>query len=364
MTIASSPYYEYQESAPTIGEVCLGNSTSYFKGHEQIGCPQNTSGYSPATGWWLAECSKLSYETKAIVACELNKVGFKQITFFDTKGTQAFLAQHPGDGIGNGFAVLAFRGTEKDYADILTDINFFKGKLPEHDCLSPDTVNSKIQKTTSASLGFYAHAGFVCGLHEVWGTGLTRSFQAQYPNVQWSGVQGISNVLQELAPDITLYVTGHSLGGALATIAAYRALEYHSNLHLYTFGSPRVVNQALEQFIDQKLAGRSYRVVHRWDIVSRIPPKIPFLMNYSHIQQLIYFGDKQAHHQKTMPKFLNFAVLSFAILDFGWFFLSQLVSTLLFSGQNEKPFYEPQTTLDHQIQKYSDRLKTEIQTSR
>ena len=52
----------------------------------------------------------------------------------------------------------------------------------------------------------------------------------------------------------TVYITGHSLGGAIATIIAGRLIKDQvadaNRLKLYTFGSPRVGNPAFSQSMD------------------------------------------------------------------------------------------------------------------
>jgi predicted lipase len=63
--------------------------------------------------------------------------------------------------------------------------------------------------------------------------------------------------------------SGHSLGGALATLAAYDLqLEFGfgSNLHCYTFGAPRTGNHAFA-------AESSHLVPETWHIINdRAPP--------------------------------------------------------------------------------------------
>ena len=68
---------------------------------------------------------------------------------------------------------------------------------------------------------------------------------------------------------LPLYITGHSLGGALAVVAAY-ALESDRIAAAYTFGGPRVGNLQFGQRIKPPV----YRVIHASDIVPRLPPGI------------------------------------------------------------------------------------------
>lgn len=76
-------------------------------------------------------------------------------------------------------------------------------------------------------------------------------------------------------PTATLVVTGHSLGGALATIAVLD-LQYNITqnskqpLAAYTFGAPRVGNQALVDSFTQRVPD-SYRFVYGRDLVTHIP---------------------------------------------------------------------------------------------
>ena len=78
-----------------------------------------------------------------------------------------------------------------------------------------------------------------------------------------------------------LFYTGHSLGAALATLALVR---YPANA-LYTFGSPRVGDQA---FVDSLKEQRVYRVVNNKDIVTMVPPSVQQIQ-YRHVGDLYYF---------------------------------------------------------------------------
>jgi hypothetical protein len=75
-----------------------------------------------------------------------------------------------------------------------------------------------------------------------------------------------------------LILTGHSLGGALATLAAFHRPLWTSAL--YTFGCPRVFNGTKAGMFDACLRNRAWRVVHEEDIVARSP-----WLGYRHVGQ-------------------------------------------------------------------------------
>ncbi|KAJ6980679.1 hypothetical protein NC653_024122 [Populus alba x Populus x berolinensis] len=88
-----------------------------------------------------------------------------------------------------------------------------------------------------------------------------------------------------------VYLTGHSLGGALATLLA---LELSSSqlvkrgaisVTMYNFGSPRVGNKKFAEVYNQKVKD-SWRVVNHRDIV----PTVPRLMGYCHVAQPVYLA--------------------------------------------------------------------------
>jgi Lipase (class 3) len=73
--------------------------------------------------------------------------------------------------------------------------------------------------------------------------------------------------------------TGHSLGAALATLAA----SLYTPDSLYTFGSPRVGDQAFVSTL--KTVNTLRRYVNCCDIVTRIPPEP---LNYEHVGSPVY----------------------------------------------------------------------------
>jgi hypothetical protein len=80
-------------------------------------------------------------------------------------------------------------------------------------------------------------------------------------------------------------VTGHSLGGAIAALAAASWAKQKLRA-VYTFGQPAVArDRALEQ-LTNALAGRYHRLVNDADIVPRVPP------GYRHAGHLLHFNSQ------------------------------------------------------------------------
>ncbi|KAI1214653.1 alpha/beta-hydrolase [Annulohypoxylon truncatum] len=79
-------------------------------------------------------------------------------------------------------------------------------------------------------------------------------------------------------PDYKIAFTGHSLGGAVATVAIAYARKQGYAADLYTYGSPRVGNEAFASFVTDQ-AGSEYRVTHLDDPVPRLPP---IVLDYRH----------------------------------------------------------------------------------
>jgi triacylglycerol lipase len=91
----------------------------------------------------------------------------------------------------------------------------------------------------------------------------------------------------------SIVVTGHSLGGAVATIAA---LDMQYNLgqsndlsfSLYTFGSPRVGNEAQVASFNRRVSD-SHRFINGWDIVTRVPRE---WQGYAHVDLAHALGSR------------------------------------------------------------------------
>lgn len=132
--------------------------------------------------------------------------------------------------------VIAFRGTQEP-KDWITDAKFEKDR---------DDANGN---------GAKIHHGFLTAIESVW------------PSiVDWIAERQLQNK--------PLWIAGHSLGGALAALAADRALSLGWTVNgLYTYGQPRVGNKRYIDALAGKLSGRYFRFVNNKDIVTRVPPR-------------------------------------------------------------------------------------------
>ncbi|KND91773.1 Lipase [Tolypocladium ophioglossoides CBS 100239] len=80
-------------------------------------------------------------------------------------------------------------------------------------------------------------------------------------------------------PGYRLVVTGHSLGGAVATLAAAYLGRDGFAADAYTFGAPRVGNDHFASFVSGQPGGQ-WRVTHRNDPIPRLAP---IVLGYRHV---------------------------------------------------------------------------------
>lgn len=112
-----------------------------------------------------------------------------------------------------------------------------------------------------------------------------------FTGIYASARDGIISALARLSPDKPLTVTGHSLGGALATLCAVdlAANTAFSSPSLYTYGSPRVGDPAFAKACSTYVH-KSCRIANLFDLVTYAPPTVYKLPKrdktyyYSHVQ--------------------------------------------------------------------------------
>ncbi|MEA2900060.1 MAG: triacylglycerol lipase [Bradyrhizobium sp.] len=115
-------------------------------------------------------------------------------------------------------------------------------------------------------------------------TTLHSGFQAAVETV-WPAIKA---AIESRAPlEQALFFTGHSLGGALAIIAADRALrelKVRADA-VYTFGSPRTGGAAFFDDYTPELGDSTFRVVHGTDLVAAVPPSL--MGDFRHVGRAI-----------------------------------------------------------------------------
>lgn len=228
-----------------------GSATTYFEVHRDKPFQPDVTSYSRVTAWWLAELCRLIYRqehdevgNKAQAPTRsqiLNEVGLHEISFFNREGTQCALIVPSNTSHGH-FVVLVFRGTNAlaDWADNLKAVSLAD--------LRPEPWPG----------GGRIHAGFREAFERVW--------------------DEIEHHL--VGKHSPLFYTGHSLGAALAVLAASR----HPPTALYTFGSPRVGDK---EFAAAFSDCPTFRVVNNRDVVTTLPPPIH---GFCHVGELHYIA--------------------------------------------------------------------------
>ena len=211
--------------------------------------PRATS-FSMANAQILAQASTVAYQDPGRCAKWATVSGFTgAFDFFDNADTQGFVAES-GDAI-----VVAFRGTQPNRPmDWFVDIRATQGKWDHN-------------------IG-EVHDGFYSALRKVWGVTL--------PNGEVLPRRLVTR------GNKTIWITGHSLGGALAELCAAQAL-FVSNIPVqgvYTFGQPRVGDKSFADAVNNKLGSGIFRFVNDRDIVPRVPL---FSMGFCHYGNQTFF---------------------------------------------------------------------------
>ena len=116
---------------------------------------------------------------------------------------------------------------------------------------------------------------------EWFGHRVHRGFAQAYDSVHY----GIDTIIP---PNAAVIIAGHSLGGALATLAAIRLGLKHTISAVYTFGSPRVGNGPFARRYDALLHDNTFRLVNEGDPV----PHVPWVLGtYRHVGTRVFLHD-------------------------------------------------------------------------
>lgn len=191
--------------------------------------------------WSLARASLVSYRPKSVVTRTVEEWGLKDVKTFgydsddteDFKLTQAYVAWN------DEIVVVTFRGTEtpQDWVN-----------------------NANALFVRDGPFGSSVHSGFRYALHEPYGD--TTLIERLMKEAEELGEEGRRAV----------YVTGHSLGAALATLAAAYFLDGGVAMTgMYTFGAPRVGDSVFAREFNKRGRAKAHRFVKQQDLIARMP---------------------------------------------------------------------------------------------
>ncbi len=216
-------------------------------------CPKS---YSSETALWLGGLANLAYEEDRDAVRSKLKVQNLTLDEYDFRNkkysVEGFIAYDKDK------AVLAFAGTD-DIKDLKNNAKTWSEPVDDQAC--------------GKQLRF--HSGFHKAAMEVINDD-NGALIAHLSELQGQGKK--------------VYITGHSLGGALAVITAYYAKTATKPIDLagvYTFGQPFTGDDDFQSCYDEKLKDRTFRFVSDKDVI----PKTRLDNSYRHVGLFLFFNE-------------------------------------------------------------------------
>jgi predicted lipase len=188
------------------------------------------------------------------------------VTGFSKNSSQAILVEH------EDFFTMAFRGTD-ELVDWLDNFDLI--------------VKPVLLLVEGEKLDGYFHKGFWKATEDIW-----EPLLAKYQQFQQQDRDKQKDLKQKKVRP--LFITGHSLGGAMATIAATKLI--HQDLPFistYTFGQPRAMTHNTARIINGKAENRFFRFQNNNDMVTRAPARAA---GYSHVGSFVYISEDKSLH--------------------------------------------------------------------
>lgn len=212
---------------------------------------------------FLGRACELAYLPAEVGPAEFQKQLGLEAELVSVENTQVYVGRN------ENAIVLAFRGSESfatidGFRDwLLTNARNFL-ILPEGQ-LGTDFV--------AAGVGARFHSGFMSALADIW--------DAMFAVVD-----------REFSrKERPAWVTGHSLGGAIALLCGWRLQQNFINVHqICTFGAPMIGNEIAAQAFVREFPNRIFRYVDAGDIVPKLPTVSLFSNSYAHCQREMVVG--------------------------------------------------------------------------
>ncbi|ABW32103.1 lipase family protein [Acaryochloris marina] len=205
---------------------------NYFEEGDTHHFKYDSNEYQLVNAWRLADSAFLAYiENEPVCEQHFKKIGLNKAKLFSGSSTQCYVASN------DKFSIISFRGTEIKRSNFVQDV----------------LIDARLKLVDSSIIG-KTHEGFKAALDEIWEKG---------PNLK-----GYLQELIDTNQEMYLWFTGHSLGGALAILAASR---FGKAQGIYTYGCPKVGNSEFVDSIDKKLEGKIFRFVNNNDAITKFP---------------------------------------------------------------------------------------------
>ena len=240
----------------------------FFEDHARYPFDPRPSHFSRLNAWWLAEASLLAYDD-----AEHADLGFRRAGFEVAGSGRAASCGQYYVATTDEIVIVAFRGTRVLKLGVQpTIIDVVRGVI-EDVCVDANCIASS-----------WAGHGIV-----------HRGFQSAWQSLS-ENLESTLRELTEAKPQRSVWFTGHSLGGALATLAAS---QWPHASGLCTFGSPAVGDETFASHFPVP----AFRFVNGHDVVSRLPPPLPVGVAgaYRHVGRLKYLCHEGRLHEEVPP---------------------------------------------------------------
>lgn len=255
---------------------------------------------------FAARLSELAYESEDVLNSEFKDYSFQ---YFAEGPVQFFLLSIKDT------AYIAFKGTNPNsIIEILTDLEFAQKKA------------------------------FVGKVH--------KGFYNAFVLIQ-NDLDDLMN--QDVFKGKKVVITGHSLGGALATLCSVYFCQKSIEIKaVYTFGQPRVGNPEFAAYYDSILREKHFSVFHKDDRVPRLPGsktgKGKLVIKYLHVGLALWINHKgelfsdYVKSQKTANKTIRMvnSIKGHSM---------EMYREVLVNNQTQNPFENPEVYVEKDIQK-------------